>query len=141
MTILHWLLLPAFLHVAWVHVLLLRMGRARMAAVREAKVTLEEIAIDGSRWPDEIRKFSNNYDNQFQLPVFFYGLLPLLIVLDKVDWFAVALAWVFLAGRILHSLVHTGKNAVLKRGQAFLVAFAALALMWAWFGLRLYVIG
>ena len=141
MTIVQWLLLPAFLHVAWVYALLMRMGRARVAAVRSGKVTLEEIALDGSRWPDEIRKFSNNYDNQFQLPVLFYGLLPLLVVLDKVDWLSVALAWMFLAGRVLHSLIHTGSNAVLKRGQAFLVAFVALGLMWGWFGLRLFVIG
>ena len=141
MTLVQWLLLPAFLHVAWVYALLMRMGRARVAAVRSGKVTLEEIALDGSRWPDPIRKFSNNYDNQFQLPVLFYGLLPLLIVTDKVDGFTVALAWVFLASRILHSLIHTGGNTVLKRGQAFLIGFLALGLMWAWFGLRLYVIG
>lgn len=141
MTIVQWLLLPAFVHVAWVLVLLLRMGAVRMAAVRAGRVRIEEIALDGSRWPDDVRKFSNNYDNQFQLPVLFYALLPLLIVMAKVDWAVVVLAWVFTLSRILHSLIHTGSNEVLKRGQAFLVGFAALGLMWAWFALRIFVIG
>lgn len=141
MTIVQWLLLPAFIHVGWVMLLLVRMGRVRMAAVRKGAVTIEEIALDNRRWPDEVRKFSNNYDNQFQLPVLFYAILPLLLMLVKADWLQVTLAWVFVLSRIAHSLVHTGSNAVMKRGQVFLVGYAALGLMWAWFALRLYVIG
>jgi len=141
MTIVQWLLLPAFIHVGWVLLLLVRMGRVRMKAVRQGAVTIEEIALDNRRWPDDVRKYSNNYDNQFQLPVLFYAILPLLLMLVKVDWLQVALAWVFVLSRIAHSLVHTGGNEVMKRGQVFLVGYAALALMWAWFGLRLYVIG
>lgn len=141
MTIVQWLLLPAFVQVLWVAVTGIRMGAARTAAVKSGKVTLDEIALDASRWPDEARKLANNYDNQFQLPALFFALLPLVILLVKVDWLTVTLAWVFVASRILHSLIHTGSNAVLKRGQAFLIGFAALTLMWAWFALRLYVIG
>ena len=141
MTIVQWLLLPAFIHVGWVLLLLVRMGRVRMKAVRQGAVTIEEIALDNRRWPDDVRKYSNNYDNQFQLPVLFYAILPLLLMLVKVDWLQVALAWVFVLSRIVHSLVHTGGNEVMKRGQVFLVGYAALALMWAWFGLRLFVIG
>lgn len=141
MTIVQWLLLPAFVQVLWVAALGLRMGRARMDAVKSGKVTLADIALESSRWPDDVRKLGNNYDNQFQLPVLFYVLLPLLILLVKVDWLMVALAWVFVASRILHSLIHTGSNTVMKRGQAFLAGFVALTLMWGWFALRLYVIG
>ena len=141
MTIVQWLLLPAFIHVGWVLLLLIRMGRVRMAAVRQGAMTIKDIALDNRRWPDDVRKFSNNYDNQFQLPVLFYAILPLLLMLVKVDWLQVTLAWVFVLSRIVHSLVHTGGNDVMKRGQVFLVGFLALGLMWAWFALRLYVIG
>ncbi|MCA3559787.1 MAG: MAPEG family protein [Aestuariivirga sp.] len=141
MTIVQWLLLPAFVHVAWIVALGLRMGRARMKAVMSGKVKLADVALDSSRWPDDVRKLANNYDNQFQVPVLFYALLPLLIQLAKVDWLTVALAWVFAASRIVHSLVHTGSNVVIRRGQAFLVGYGAVALMWAWFALRLYAIG
>ncbi|MCA3556575.1 MAPEG family protein [Aestuariivirga sp.] len=141
MTVVQWLLLPAFVHVAWTVALGLRMGQARMKAVKAGRVKLADIALDSSRWPDDVRKLANNYDNQFQVPVLFHALLPLLILLVKVDWLTVALAWVFVASRIVHSLVHTGSNVVIRRGQAFLVGYGALAFMWAWFALRLYLIG
>ena len=41
MTIVQWLLLPAFIHVGWVMLLLVRMGRVRMAAVRKGAHVVE----------------------------------------------------------------------------------------------------
>lgn len=141
MSIVQWLLLPAFLHVALVLVVGFRLGRARLQAGRAGVVKVKDIALDSSRWPDDIRKLSNNFDNQFQLPVLFYAILPLLILLVKVDWLQVTLAWIFIASRILHSQIHTGVNEVIPRFRIFLVGFGAVTLMWAWFGLRLYLIG
>ena len=141
MSIVQWLLLPAFVQVFWVTALAIRMGRARTRAVRAGQVKIKDVALDSSRWPDDVRKLSNNYDNQFQLPVFFFAILPLLIFLVKVDWLQVTLAWVFVGSRVLHSLIHTGDNVVLRRFQAFLVGFVAVSTMWGWFALRLYVIG
>ena len=141
MTIVQWLLLPAFVHVAWVYLIAFRMGAAKQRDVREGLVSIKDVALDNSRWTDRTRKLNNNYNNQFELPVFFYAILPLLILLVKLDWLQVALAWVFVASRILHSILHTGSNIVMQRGGAFMIGFVAVALMWLWFGLRLYLIG
>ena len=141
MTIVQWLLLPAFLHVAWVMALGFRMGRARTAAIRAGRARIAEIALDNTRWPDDVRKLANNYDNQFQAPMLFYAVLPLLIVTALADAVSVVLAWAFLAGRIAHSLVHTGSNNVMRRFYGFVLSFLAVAAMWAWFALRLYVTG
>lgn len=141
MNIVQWLLLPAFVHVAWVTSLGVRMGRARTRAVKDGRVRMRDVSIDNSRWPDDIRKLSNNYDSQFQLPVLFYALLPLMILMVKVDWLTVVLAWAFIASRIVHSLIHTGDNVVIRRFQAFLFGFITIGVMWGWFALRLYVIG
>jgi hypothetical protein len=141
MTIVQWLLLPAFVHVGWVYLIATRMGAAKKRAVREGLVKLGDVAVDNSRWPDSVRKINNNYNNQFELPLLFYAILPLLLILVKADWLQVALAWVFVASRILHSLIHTGSNVVMQRGLAFVVGFFAVGLMWAWFGLRLFLIG
>lgn len=141
MTIVQWLLLPAFLHFAWVMALGFRMGRARTAAIRDGRARIPEIALDNTRWPDDVRKLANNYDNQFQVPMLFYAVLPLLIVTALADAVSVVLAWAFLAGRIAHSLVHTGSNNVMRRFYGFVLSFLAVAAMWAWFALRLYVTG
>jgi hypothetical protein len=138
MTIVQWLLLPAFVHVGWVYLIAVRMGAAKQRAVREGLVKLGDVAVDNSRWPDSVRKINNNYNNQFELPLLFYAIL---LILVKADWLQVALAWTFVASRILHSLIHTGSNVVMQRGLAFVVGFFAVGLMWAWFGLRLFLIG
>lgn len=141
MNIVQWLLLPAVLHVGWVYLLAVRMGAAKQRAVRSGAVKLADVALDNAGWPEDVRKLNNNYNNQFELPLLFYAILPLLIVLAMVDWLQVILAWAFIAGRVLHSMVHTGSNVVTRRGLAFLVGFFAVGLMWAWFALRFFVIG
>ena len=141
MTIVQWLLLPAFIHVAWVYVIAVRMGAAKKRDVREGHVKLGDVSLDNSRWTENTRKLNNNYNNQFELPVFFYAILPLMLMMVKVDWLQVTFAWVFVASRILHSILHTGSNIVMQRGGAFMIGFVAIGLMWLWFGLRLYVIG
>jgi len=135
MTIVQWLLLPAFVHVGLVFVIAFRMGASKQRAVREQGVRLADVALDNAGWPAGTRKLNNNYNNQFELPVLFYAMLV------KVDFVQVTLAWVFVASRILHSILHTGSNIVMQRGGAFLIGFAAVGLMWLWFGLRLFVIG
>jgi hypothetical protein len=141
MTLTQALLLPAFVHVALVFILGARLGRARLAAARAGAVKIRDIALDSSRWPDDVRKLSNNFDNQFQVPVFYYAVLPLLLVSGLADSFGVALSWAFVASRIAHSAIHTGSNVVVRRFQAFVLGFAIVAIMWMWFGLRLFMIG
>ena len=58
-----------------------------------------------------------------------------------VDWPAAVLSWGFIASRVVHTLIHTGANVVVRRFQVFLAGFAMIVLLWAWFGLRLFVIG
>jgi hypothetical protein len=141
MTIAQWLLLPAFIHVALVFYVGAAMGRARFKAARAGRVKVRDIAVDNSRWPEDVKKIANNYQNQFEVPVLFYALLPLLLVTGLADWIAVVLAWVFVASRIVHSFIHLGSNIVINRFRAFVFGFFVVVLMWAWFGLRFYVIG
>ena len=135
------LLLPAFVHVGFVLVLVSRVGLGRVRAVREGKVRMKEVALDNSKWPDDVRKLANSYANQFELPVFYYAALALLLATGLADGAAIVLSWAFVAARIVHSLIHTGGNVVFHRFQAFVAGVACLALMWAWFGLRFFVIG
>lgn len=140
MNLVQWLLLPAFAHVVLVLTVGMMMGRARVKAVRGG-VRIKDIATDNSRWPDDVRKIANNYTNQFEVPVLFYAALALIVATGKADAIAVVLAWLFVASRIAHTLIHTGANKVLLRFRAFLFGFACVAVLWVWFAIRLYVIG
>jgi hypothetical protein len=85
-----------------------------------------------------VRKLSNNYSNQFELPVLFYALVPLLVTTGLADWPQVAMAGGFVASRIAHSAVHTGGNMVMTRVKAFGVGVVAIVAMWLWFAARLF---
>ncbi len=88
---------------------------------------------DGSNpWATHERRASANLSNQFEWPLFFHCACVLLIVLDRVDPVQVALAWIFVAGRLLHSAVQVCTTNVRLRGLVFTINFLAVLGMWAW---------
>jgi hypothetical protein len=135
------MLTPVFVHVALVIALVIATGRGRVAAVQAREVRLKDIALDSSKWPERLRKLGNNYQNQFELPVLFYAGVALLIATGLADGVALVFAWAFVASRLVHSFIHIGTNNVVHRLYAFAAGLAALAALWLWFALRLYVIG
>jgi hypothetical protein len=135
------LLLPAFVHVLLVFYVLFRSGMGRVSAVKSGLVKRSEIDTNKNAYPEAVRNFSNNYQNQFELPVLYYALLPLVLVTGLVDTVSIALSWIFVAARLAHSFVQTGRNVISTRFKVFLFGMICIALMWAWFALRLFVIG
>ena len=141
MTIEQALLLPLFLHMVLILWVGARTIRARFAAVMGGKTKLSTIALNSGAWPDDVRKFGNNFDNQFEVPMLWYAVCGLLIVTGKADWISVGLSTAFLVARVAHSVVHTGSNRVPLRMRVFLASVAVVLAMWTWFAIRLYVIG
>lgn len=131
------LLLPALIHVGLVFLLVFMTGSGRVAAARRGEVRLKDVALDASKWPDQLRKRANNYQNQFELPVLFYALIAFLLATRLVDAVQVILAWVFLITRLVHTYIHIGRNVVIDRFYAFVASVVALLAMWVWFALRI----
>jgi hypothetical protein len=46
------------------------------------------------------------------------------------------LAWIFVLSRIVHAIIHTGSNVVLRRFQAYVVGVVTLTIMWVAFALE-----
>ena len=141
MTQIQLLLLPAFVQFALTVYILTRTGQGRVRAVRSGKVKRSEIDSNKSAYPEAVQNFANNYQNQFELPVLFYVVLAFVMITGLVDVVLIVLAWAFVGSRLLHSFVQTGKNNIAFRFKVFVVGLVFLVAMWAWFGLRLFVIG
>ena len=135
------LLLPLFLHVVLITWVGVRSIRARVVSVMAGETKLKNIALNSGAWPDKVRKLGNNFDNQFDVPWLWYAVCAFLLITSKADFVSVVLSWGFFVSRVVHTYVHTGSNTVLHRMYAFLVGFALVFVMWAWFGIRFYVIG
>ena len=141
MTQVQLLLLPLFLHVLLITFVGFLTVRSRIRSVRGGETRLKDIALDTGAWPAKVRQLGNNFDNQFDVPMLWYACTALLVATGHADWIAVALSWLFLFSRIAHTLVHTGSNFVPTRMRLFLGGFGIVFTMWAWFGLRLFMIG
>jgi len=87
---------------------------------------------DGSNpWAKFEPRIGANLSNQFEWPLFFHVACMLLIVLHAASPLALALAWVFVAGRVLHTLVQVLTANVRLRGAVFTVNFVAVLGLWA----------
>ncbi|MEQ1522461.1 MAG: MAPEG family protein [Aestuariivirga sp.] len=134
------LLLPAFVQVALTVYVLARMGQGRVRAVRSRQVKYSDVDTK-SAYSETVQRFANNYVSQFELPVLFYAVLAFALATELIDFKLIGLAWAFVGSRIVHSFVHTGSNRIATRFKVFVAGLVFLVGMWAWFGLRLFVIG
>lgn len=130
---------PVLVQVLLTFVLLGLMGRTRFGAIARGDVTLQQVALDTSAYPDRSRQMANAYHNQLELPVLFYAVTAFALLTRSVDTVFLVLAWLFVASRLVHALIHTTNNAVLTRFRVFAVGVTLLAIMWVLVGLRALV--
>jgi hypothetical protein len=121
------LLYPMATHVALAAVLY-----ALLTAARAPAVWGIGRAADGSNpWAQVERRISANLANQFEWPMFFYAACLLILQQGAVSSVQVLLAWVFIFGRVVHSMVHVFTQNVRLRGVVFTINFLAVVAMWA----------
>ncbi len=75
--------------------------------------------------------------NLLELPMLFYVVCLVLYVTAGASALAIALAWAFVALRVVHSVIHLSYNRVGHRLAAFTAANLALVLPWSIAGVHL----
>lgn len=121
------LLLPLFLHFGLVVLLYAALTWARLVVVRRGQADKNDFArADGD--PPLSARLQRNLANQFEAPVFAWIAAFLLLLTSSVTPWDVAAAWVFLIGRLAHTLVQCSGDNVALRGQVFTINF--LAVLW-----------
>ena len=121
------LILPLFTHV-----LLCTVLYAFLTVARAPVIWGVGQSKDGSNPFSNIQpKISANLSNQFEWPLFFYIAIVLLIATgEPIDSVQIYLAWVFVIGRVLHSIVQIFTDNIRLRGMVFTVNFVAVLAMW-----------
>jgi hypothetical protein len=117
--------------------ILILMGRERVPRVMRGEISMADIAVDRSAYPLRARLLSNNFDNQFQLPVLFYLAAILAFLIGPIGWPEALLAWAFVALRYVHAFIHVTTNHVVPRFAAYAGGLAVLALFWLWLVIRI----
>jgi hypothetical protein len=122
------ILWPMLAQIGWTFALYAWLTAARSRAVARGEVKYSAFAL-GRNEPVDVARITRNVANQFELPVIFYAVVVLLVLLGRVSAIDVLAAWVFVAGRVIHTLVQTLTDDVPLRGRVFLINFAALVVL------------
>ena len=119
----HPFLLPMAAHVALAALLY-----AALTVARAPKVWGIGRRADGSNPFAEIEpRLSANLSNQFEWPLFFHLAC---LLLPSPSGLALALAWTFIAGRLLHTAVQVFTANVRLRGLVFMLNFLSVLGLW-----------
>ncbi|MFB9950480.1 MAPEG family protein [Rhizobium puerariae] len=122
---------PMIAHAALVFFLYWLLSKRRAAAVRAGSAEPGHFR-ENRQEPPESLLVHNNLRNQFELPVLFYAACLALYVSTADNIGTVALSWIFVLSRYVHSYVHLTSNRLRYRRPAFIVGFLALMAMWVW---------
>ncbi len=76
---------------------------------------------------------ADNFSNLLEAPVLFYAICIILFVTGQVTQLQLVLAWLYVALRALHSLIHVTYNRVMHRWLAYMTSTICLFVMWGAF--------
>lgn len=127
----HDLFFPVLAQVGLTLILLVWMGRVRVRALSQEKVRISQIALGQRAWPERVQRISNAFHNQLEMPILFYVAILFALHFGHAGLVFLALAWGFVAFRLLHALIQTTGRNIRFRFMAFTGSVLVLVAMWA----------
>ncbi|MCH4151856.1 MAG: MAPEG family protein [Sphingobium sp.] len=127
-TISHELLAPAAALVLWTLIILLYMAMVRFAAFKTAGIDLSKVPPGGrgqdleTVLPKSIMWPAHNYSHLVEQPTLFYATVILLALMGEASQLNIALAWGYVALRVLHSIWQIRINTIPVRFATFLLS-------------------
>ncbi len=132
-------ILAACAQVVVLMIAAVRTVRGRFRDVLENGVRVRDIVVTTDGYTEPVKKLQANLSNQFETPVYFFAAVLFGLQVEAVGWVFAALAWFYVATRLVHHVIHTGWNNILYRMTVFLAGLAAILVMWAQVALTILV--
>jgi len=134
------ILYPMFVMAALALYVGVRVSNLRVRAVMRGEIKASYFKYNrGGELPEYILRTEQNYSNQFELPVLFYAACLLAYSASLVDVVNIGLAWLFVAGRLMHAYTHIRVNKLMKRRRTFIIGYVALMGLWLELLVRLII--
>jgi hypothetical protein len=129
---------PIFTLVMFTFVISAAVGGSRLLSVRRREINPRYYALmSGDTPPDYVQKLGRNYANLLEMPVLFYLLGALVVVLGINHQMLTSGAWLYVALRFVHSGIHITYNNSIHRLIVFVLSVLCLLAMWIQFFLLL----
>ena len=106
----------------------------RLSEIRKHRIDPQQLATSEMA-ANRLKNVSaaDNFGNLLETPVLFYTLCIMLFVANEVSQFQLVLAWLYVAFRAVHSLIHVTYNHVVQRWAVYVISTVVLFIMWAGF--------
>ena len=130
---------PVFALAAWTVAILLRVAFVRIGGATRGTVSPGDFSLgESAAVPPAIALPNRAYMNLLELPLLFYVVCVITYVTATTTNVVLALAWLYVALRAVHTLVHLLYNNVLHRLIAFAASNVVLVAIWIVVGAALY---
>lgn len=126
------MLAPIVALVAWTMVMWCWMFALRLPAIAKLKIDPQKAADQpGSQpmLPLSVRRVGDNYNHLHEQPTLFYALALSMQLAEQTQDLNVALAWAYVASRVVHSLVQATFNIITLRFVIFVIGSLILMAM------------
>jgi hypothetical protein len=126
------ILQPVVVLVLWSLVMWAWLYATRIPAMRKAKVALDPNLTSAdlaARIPPQVRWKADNYNHLMEQPTIFYATALALAVMGQGDGLNAALAWAYVALRVVHSLVQATVNVIMLRWALFMAGSVVLLVL------------
>jgi len=122
---------PMFALVVLTFIIGFSTGISRFVSAKKGHVDRRYFKLlSGYAPPEYIVKLGRNFSNLLEVPVLFYALGIILLVLGINNTLMIACAWAFVGLRIIHSFIHVTYNNPIHRFLAFLLSSSIVLIMW-----------
>jgi hypothetical protein len=125
---------PVFCLVMLTFIMAFATGTSRLISVRRKQINPKYyVLLSGDTPPDYVQKIGRNFANLLEFPVLFYLLAVLVITLEINNALLLNLAWLYVALRLVHTIIHVSYNYVMHRFMVFGLSVLTLLAMWVQF--------
>ncbi len=125
------MLYPMFAMVLLTYAAMLHIYRTRVTAYKTGQLPGSYFKLfQGVEVPPQVQVATRHFNNLFEVPVLFYAAAITGIMLQHETALAIGLAWLFVALRVVHSLIHLTSNHILWRVRSFMAGNIVLLALW-----------
>lgn len=124
------LIYPTLAMIFWIFVVGVILAWRRKAAFTSGAVRPDEVSVSTERYPVPARLAAANFTNQFESPVIFFAVVMVAMETGATGYAMALLAWLYVATRVVHTLIHVGPNNLPLRGAVYGIGCIALFCMW-----------
>ena len=130
---------PVSVLALWTLLVLAMTGARRIRAAQSGRIPRNAFRLgESAEVPPDIAVVNRNFMNLLEAPVLFYVVCISLYVTRQVNTAMVALAWVYVLLRVVHSFIHLTSNRIVHRLIAHAASNFVLLAIWLWFLWRVY---